>query len=111
MARHASTTLRCSVFSRERYRLRTSSCVIVEPPEGPVLRPGAGKLDGPGRLGDPAVPWPPRPEGPVAPGAPACPGGPLDDVARADIGNERAEDPHRIDAAVLVEAPVLDGDR
>ena len=78
--------------------------------EDPVLRPRARQLDRKARLDDLPLQRLLAREVEVAHELLRDGRAALDDVAGAHIGGERPEDPDRIDPAVLVEAPVLDGD-
>src|SRR5438067_1012594 len=79
--------------------------------ENLVLRPAAAELDRETRLPDLAL------EGPLAAGVEVAHEllrdrrSALDDLAGADVAPESAGDPDVVDAAVLVEAAVLDRDR
>jgi len=78
--------------------------------EDPVLRPGPRELDGETRLDDLSLQRPLAREIEIANELLRDRRPALDDVAGADVGDEGTDDPHRIDATVPVEAPVLDRD-
>ena len=76
--------------------------------EDRVPRPGAGELDGETGLDDLALQRPLAGQVEVADQLLRDGRAALDDATGAHVRDQRAEDPLRVDATVLVEAPVLD---